>query len=238
MSDSASGPLKAFCDTLIAHGQPERLAQQHGFTAEVAQAFAVLARRDTPGNRQRTRCNPVFLDSDGAERYVAMREALAALQQDEIPAALQGRTILALNYEALMALVDTQALVRRANQIAVTYPQMSQGCVQAWRQWEQQNLAYQRLLDVLAALQGRTAPTVLFIDHLHRMLGGGWSHYPFDAAPVLKPLLNRRLIQIWGACTLIDYRIVERDPSIQHCCQYVLLPSAHLPTSTPNSRRL
>jgi ATP-dependent Clp protease ATP-binding subunit ClpA len=42
---------------------------------------------------------------------------------------------------------------------------------------------------------------------------------------VLKPLLHRRTIQLWGAGTLAEYGSIERDPALQRCFQEVRLPT-------------
>jgi ATP-dependent Clp protease ATP-binding subunit ClpA len=58
------------------------------------------------------------------------------------------------------------------------------------------------------------------------VLGGELNAYPIDIAPELVPLLHRCEIQIIGACSLAEYRTVERDAAIASCLEPVWLPSA------------
>jgi hypothetical protein len=94
--------------------------------------------------------------------------------------------------------------------------------------WWQSNVAYQRLLSVLhaqRAAQDAGAPVILYVDHLHRLFGGGGKDYPFDLATELKPLLSRCQIHLWGACTLTEYRAtIEQDAAMQRRFQEILLP--------------
>ncbi|HEV8193153.1 MAG TPA: hypothetical protein VGP82_16955 [Ktedonobacterales bacterium] len=69
-------------------------------------------------------------------------------------------------------------------------------------------------------------PVILYVDHLHRLLGGGGEDYPVDLTAELKPLLHRCQIHLWGACSLTEYRAtMEHQGSMQRCIQEVFLPS-------------
>jgi len=91
------------------------------------------------------------------------------------------------------------------------------------------SIAYQRLLSVLHALRDRQAagtPAILFVDHTHCLLGGDFERYPFDLGNVLKPLLHRCQIQLWGACALAEYRTsIVLDAAMQRCFREGDLPS-------------
>jgi ATP-dependent Clp protease ATP-binding subunit ClpA len=241
MTEAAFHPLDEFCDNLRLRARRGQFSRHPEYIAEITRAFEILARRYESGRHQRWKCNPVFLDSDGKERQVVLAGVMAVLAAQETPAVLRGWVILSLNYEALMEGVDPTALAQRGQEISATYSRVErpedvdrftgsvgvfQQQMRDWADWEQSNVAYQRLRAVLVALQAMKEPTILLIDHLHRILGGDWQHYPVDMAPVLKPLLNRREIHLWGACTLADYPIIERDASMQRCFRHVCLPSA------------
>jgi hypothetical protein len=119
--------------------------------------------------------------------------AVAALVQGVAPAALHGRVILTLDFAGLMAGVDVQALVEQDQAIHARYPSAYRFTdldrdaglrttlrrhLQACKEWERGNLAFQHLQAVLLALQGATPPAILFIDPLYRLLGGTVSTIP------------------------------------------------------------
>jgi len=220
------------------------------YAEETARAFAILAQRHDLDNRaamgRRTRANPVWLDADyadGAERTVALHEAVTAWVQGNVPPSLDGLRLIELNYAAIMDGIDVQALNDWDATIASRYPHTH--CLEALEDdpeleatlqqhhqeredWLRGNLAYQRLVAVLHALRdGHDAgsPVVLYVDHIHRLLGGERASYPFDLRTVLTPLLSRCQIQLWGACTLAEYQSnVERDVSMERCFEVIMLP--------------
>jgi ATP-dependent Clp protease ATP-binding subunit ClpA len=68
---------------------------------------------------------------------------------------------------------------------------------------------------------------VLYVDHVHRLVGGEPDTYPIDASALLKPALARGQIQLIGACTLEHYRQhIERDAALQRRFQEICLPEA------------
>jgi ATP-dependent Clp protease ATP-binding subunit ClpA len=82
---------------------------------------------------------------------------------------------------------------------------------------------------VLAALYNAHdagTPVILYVDHLHRLLGGGGEDYPFDLTAEFKPMLYGCQIHLWGACTAAEYRAtIEHAASMQRCFQEVILPN-------------
>lgn len=65
---------------------------------------------------------------------------------------------------------------------------------------------------------------ILFIDELHMMVGaGGTSDGSMDAGNILKPALARGDIQVVGATTMKEYRMIEKDPALERRFQSVLV---------------
>src|SRR5262249_43313821 len=158
-------------------------------------------------------------------------------------APLHGKVSLMLDFEALMAGVKAQGLKGRSQAIQAKYPSTcniedveSDRDLRATfrrhmrenKEWKRDNTAYQRLQTVFGALRDAREPTILFIDHLHRMLGVDWQHYPFYMAPVLKLLLHRMEVHLWGACTPAEYQIIEHDASMQCRFDPIYLPNVRL----------
>jgi hypothetical protein len=212
---------------------------------------------DPDARALRKKANPVWLDAggvtgthgttgaDGAERTAVLHGAVTAWIEGDMPPSLRGQRLLGLDYDAVMDGVDVQPLTEWSAAMRARYPHIyhfeeldsdpdlaltHQRHMQEREDWLRANGAYQRLLAVLSALRDTHVagtPAILYVDHIHRLLGGGGEHYPFDLTLVLHPLLHRRQIQLWGACTLAEYRTtIEQDVAIERCFEVVRLPSS------------
>jgi ATP-dependent Clp protease ATP-binding subunit ClpA len=237
-------PLFTYCSELVPSHDRDARPSSVEYAERTVRALTVLARRYGPVDRDRKKANPVWVDVDGVERTAALREALIAWARDETPPVLRGHRLLRLEYAAVMDGVDVRALNDWRSQIRARYPQ-SYGFKDLERdpalaetfqrhmresdEWRRGNVAEQRLRSVLYALytaHDAGAPVILYVDHLHRLLGGGGEDYPLDLTPELKPLLHRGQIHLWGACSLAEYRAtIEHEGSMQRCFQEIALPS-------------
>ncbi|MCL6452411.1 MAG: ATP-dependent Clp protease ATP-binding subunit [Alicyclobacillus sp.] len=56
---------------------------------------------------------------------------------------------------------------------------------------------------------------LLFIDELHLVVGAGSAQGSMDAGNILKPALARGDVQIIGATTFQEYRIIEKDAALE-----------------------
>ncbi|OIJ11099.1 ATP-dependent Clp protease ATP-binding subunit [Anaerobacillus alkalilacustris] len=65
---------------------------------------------------------------------------------------------------------------------------------------------------------------ILFIDEIHMMVGaGGTSEGSMDAGNILKTALARGNIQVIGATTLKEYRLIEKNPTLERRFQPVMV---------------
>lgn len=63
---------------------------------------------------------------------------------------------------------------------------------------------------------------ILFIDEIHEIVGAGSaSDGNMDAGNILKPALARGELQLVGATTLNEYRIIEKDAALERRMQPV-----------------
>jgi hypothetical protein len=242
MTIIARDPLVSYCSELASLRDRDKRPPSLEYAEHTLRALTILARRYDP-TRDRAKANPVWLDVDGAERAEALREAITAWEREETPPSLRGHRLLRLEYAAVMDGVDVRALNDWRARIRTRYPRqydfkdldrdpaLAETFQRHMREkvaWWQSNVAYQRLLSVLhaqRAAQDAGAPVILYVDHLHRLFGGGGKDYPFDLATELKPLLSRCQIHLWGACTLTEYRAtIEQDAAMQRRFQEILLP--------------
>jgi ATP-dependent Clp protease ATP-binding subunit ClpA len=242
MTTTARDLLVLYCSELAEPRDRVHRPASVEYAEPTVRALTVLARRYGP-THDRKKANPVWVDVDGVERAAALQEATVAWERGEIPPSLRGHRLLRLEYAAVMDGVDVQALNDWSARIRARYPQsmfttdlerngaLAKQWQQRWREsdaWLHSNVAYQRLRAVLEALHAAHdagTPAILYVDHLHRLLGGGGEDYPFDLFGELNPLLYRCEIQLWGACTLSEYRMwIEHLASMQRCFQEVILP--------------
>ncbi|MCQ2482051.1 MAG: ATP-dependent Clp protease ATP-binding subunit [Clostridia bacterium] len=65
---------------------------------------------------------------------------------------------------------------------------------------------------------------ILFIDEMHSLIGAGDNEGTLDAANILKPLLTKNELQIFGATTLDEYsKYIEKDSALERRFQKVMV---------------
>ena len=64
---------------------------------------------------------------------------------------------------------------------------------------------------------------ILFLDEIHTVIGAGGAEGSIDASNILKPALARGQLQILGATTVGEYRIIEKDAALERRFQSVIV---------------
>lgn len=82
---------------------------------------------------------------------------------------------------------------------------------------------FEEKIKALIADVQRRGNVILFIDELHLLVGAGSGEGSMDASNILKPALARGEIQIVGATTLREYRIIEKDGALERRFQPVMV---------------
>ncbi len=155
-----------------------------GREEEIRRVIQVLTRR--------TKNNPVIIGEVGVGK-TAIAEGLAQkIVADDVPNALKGRRLLALDMGALVAGSKFRG------------------------EFEE------RLKAVMDEIRRAQGEIVLFIDELHTVVGAGAAEGSIDASNMLKPALSRGELQCVGATTLDEYRkYVEKDRALERRFQHV-----------------
>lgn len=71
----------------------------------------------------------------------------------------------------------------------------------------------ERMKKIIAEIKDKE--TIVFIDEIHTIIGAGGSEGKLDAANILKPALARGEIQMIGATTHQEYRVIENDTALE-----------------------
>ena len=157
-----------------------------GRDEEIRRVMQVLTRR--------TKNNPVIIGEVGVGK-TAIAEGLAQkIVADDVPDALKGRRLLALDMGSLVAGSKFRG------------------------EFEE------RLKAVMDEIRHAQGEIVLFIDELHTVVGAGAAEGSIDASNMLKPALSRGELQCMGATTLDEYREhVEKDRALERRFQPVFV---------------
>ncbi|MHB9839214.1 type VI secretion system ATPase TssH [Paraburkholderia terrae] len=96
-----------------------------------------------------------------------------------------------------------------------------------------------RLKGVLEAAVKSTAPTIVFVDEIHTLVGAGGQAGTGDAANLLKPALARGAVRMIGATTWSEYkRHIEKDPALTRRFQVLQVAEPQEPAAIDMVRGL
>lgn len=142
---------------------------------------------------RRTKNNPILIGEAGVGK-TAIAEGLAQrIVSGQVPESMKDKRVLRLDVTALLS----GAMFRG--------------------QFEE------RLQGVIKEVQDQAGKVILFIDEIHTVVGAGSSggDSQMDMSNMLKPALARGELQLLGATTLDEYRIMEKDAALARRFQSV-----------------
>ncbi|HHG7726555.1 TPA: AAA family ATPase [Streptococcus pneumoniae] len=140
---------------------------------------------------RRTKNNPVLIGEPGVGKTAVVEGLAQKIVDGDVPHKLQGKQVIRLDVVSLVQGTGIRG------------------------QFEER---MQKLMEEIR----KREDIILFIDEIHEIVGAGSaSDGNMDAGNILKPALARGELQLVGATTLNEYRIIEKDAALEHRMQPV-----------------
>ncbi|WP_019774077.1 ATP-dependent Clp protease ATP-binding subunit [Streptococcus sobrinus] len=140
---------------------------------------------------RRTKNNPVLIGEPGVGKTAVVEGLAQKIVDGSVPQKLQSKQVIRLDVVSLVQGTGIRG------------------------QFEER---MQKLMEEIRQRQD----VILFIDEIHEIVGaGGTSDGSMDAGNILKPALARGDLQLVGATTLNEYRIIEKDAALERRMQPV-----------------
>ncbi|HFU4024407.1 TPA: AAA family ATPase [Streptococcus suis] len=140
---------------------------------------------------RRTKNNPVLIGEPGVGKTAVVEGLAQKIVDGDVPQKLQGKEVIRLDVVSLVQGTGIRG------------------------QFEE------RMQKLMEEIRNRRE-VILFIDEIHEIVGAGSAgDGNMDAGNILKPALARGEMQLVGATTLNEYRIIEKDAALERRMQPV-----------------
>lgn len=140
---------------------------------------------------RRNKNNPVLIGEPGVGKTAVVEGLALKIVAEEVPQKLQGKEVIRLDVASLVQGTGIRG------------------------QFEER---MQQLIQEVTNADN----IILFIDEVHEIVGAGLAgEGALDAGNILKPSLARGELQLIGATTLNEYRMIEKDPALERRMQPV-----------------
>lgn len=140
---------------------------------------------------RRTKNNPVLIGEPGVGKTAVVEGLAQKIVDGDVPQKLQGKQVIRLDVVSLVQGTGIRG------------------------QFEE------RMQKLMEEIRNRKE-VILFIDEIHELVGAGAAgEGSMDAGNILKPALARGELQLVGATTLNEYRIIEKDAALERRMQPV-----------------
>jgi ATP-dependent Clp protease ATP-binding subunit ClpC len=142
---------------------------------------------------RRKKNNPVLIGEPGVGKTAIVEGLAQKLYEGSVPEPLRNKRLVSLDLAAMIAGTAHRGSFEK------------------------------RLKEIIEEVIKTKGQVILFIDELHTLIGAGSAQGSMDAANILKPYLARGELQLIGATTLKEYRIIEKDAALERRFQQIMV---------------
>ena len=142
---------------------------------------------------RRTKNNPVLIGEPGVGKTAIVEGLALKINENTVPEPLRNKRLVSLDLASIISGTVHRGAFEK------------------------------RLKEIIEEVVKAEGQIILFIDEIHTIVGAGATQGSLDASNILKPYLARGDLQLVGATTIKEFRIIEKDAALERRFQQILV---------------